>query len=145
MKSLEYLHLLPGHAPPRLEGVAPFKMVVVIDADVTPEWQGQVSGWLVEAGCRYMMAWGKNCSDWDSSVDEANLAVFDFEEVPEDASVMTTWHDGEPLDEVFWFSEFCAMHPSLALERTYILHIAPEPREVEMLKTFRDAQAQPAS
>ena len=116
MQTLEYLHLRPGDAPPRLDGTAPFKAVVVVESDVTPEWQGRVSDWLVRAGCRYMMAWGRDCSGWDSSVDEANLIVFDYPETPEDESIMTTWHDNEPLEEVFWFSQFCAMHPSLELE-----------------------------
>src|SRR5690606_27385773 len=112
----------------------------VIDADVTPEWQGQVSDWLVRSGCRYMMAWGKDCSAWDSSVDEANLVQFDYGEIPEDDFVMTTWHANEPLEEAFWFSQFCAMHPSLELEKTYIVHISPEAREAAMLQAFAAAQ-----
>ena len=122
----------------------PFKAVVIIEAEVTPEWQNKVSEWLVDAGCLYMMAWGINCSDWDSSVDDANLAAFDFqfEEIPEDAFVMTTWHENESLEEVFWFSGSCAMHPSLEIHRTCIVHISLENRATELLKTFREAQHQ---
>ncbi len=140
MQSLEYLHLRPGDTPPRLEAAPPFKAVVVVDSDVTPEWQGQVSDWLVRAGCRYMMAWGKECSSWDSSVDEANLIVFDYGEIPDDNFVMTTWHDNEPLGEAFWFSQFCAMHPSLELEKTYIVHISTQSASAEMLEAFQRAQ-----
>lgn len=101
----------PGDAPPRLDEAAPFKAVVVIDAEVTPEWRGQVSDWLVRCGCRYIMAWGKDCSAWDSSVDEANLMKFDYEEIPEDDVVMTTWHAEEPFEEAFWFSQFSCHTP----------------------------------
>jgi hypothetical protein len=140
METPIYLHLKPGETPPRLEGDALFKAVVVIDSDVSPQWQVQISDWLVRSGCRYMMAWGQKCGDWNSSVDEASLAMFDYGEVPDDDFVMTTWHANEPLQETFWFSEQCAMHPSLELERTYVVHIAPEARATELLKTFRAAQ-----
>jgi hypothetical protein len=140
METPEYIHMRPGDTPPRLDEAAPFKAVVVIDADVTPEWQGQVSDWLVRSGCRYMMAWGKDCSAWDSSVDEANLVKHDFGEISEDDFVMTTWHANEPLEEAFWFSQFCAMHPSLELDRTYIVHISLESKDAAMLKTYVGAQ-----
>jgi hypothetical protein len=140
MEAPKYLHLKPGEPPPPLEGVVPFKAVVVIDCEVTPEWQARISDWLVRSGCRYMMAWGQKCSDWDSSVDEANLAMFGFGEVPDDDFVMTTWHENEPLHDVFWFSERSAKHPSLELEGTYIIHIAPESNAVDLLNAFRAAQ-----
>lgn len=140
METPRYLHLKPGEAPPpRLEGVAPFKAVVVVDSEVTPEWQAQVSDWLVRSGCRYMLAWGWKCGDWDTSVDLASLAMFDYGEIPDDDFVMTTWHANESLQETFWFAAGCA-HPSLKLERTYVVHIAPESRATELLKAFRAAQ-----
>jgi hypothetical protein len=33
----------------------------------SPEWQAQVSDWLLRSGCRCMMAWGRNCGDWNTS------------------------------------------------------------------------------
>lgn len=141
MKTPKYLHLKSGEDPPRLQGVAPFKAVVVVESDVAPAWQAQVSDWLVRSGCRYMLAWGRKCGDWDDSVDLANLAMFDFNDIPENDSVMTTWHEAESLEEVFWFCERCAVHPCLELERTYVVHIAAEGRAAELLETFRIAQA----
>lgn len=140
METPEYIHMRPGDTPPHIDEAAPFKAVVVIDADVTPEWQGQISDWLVRSGCRYMMAWGKNCSAWDSSVDEANLMKYDYGEIPENDFVMTTWHANKPLVEAFWFSQFCAMHPSLELDKTYIVHISLEAKKAAMLQTYVDAQ-----
>ncbi len=143
METPRYLHLKPGDAPPRLEGVAPFKAVLVIDSEVTPEWQAQVSDWLVRSGCRFMMAWGQKCGYWELSVDRANSARFDYGEIPEDDLVITTSHGNELLQETLWFCERCATHPSVELERTYIVYIAPESRETELLKTFRAAQEEP--
>ena len=136
---ITYLHLAPDDALPRLES-GYFKAILVIDDNVTPEWQTAVSDWLVRSGCRYMMAWGHKCGEWDDSVDYASLRLFDYGEVPEDDFVMTTWHDKDSLMDTFWFSAHSAMHPSLNLEQTYIIHIAPSERSNELLQTFRDAQ-----
>jgi hypothetical protein len=86
------------------------------------------------------MTWGHKCGDWETSVDEANLAMFDYGEILEDDFVMTTCHRKESLQDAFWFSEHAAMHPSLELESTYIIHIAPDASATELLKTFRAAQ-----
>jgi hypothetical protein len=137
MEAPRYLHLKPGEALPRLGGVAPFKAVVVVHDEVTPEWQVLVSDWLVRSGCRYMMAWGRNCADWDTSVDLANLAMFSHGAIPKNDFVMTTWHANESLQETFRFSQRCAMHPSLELERTYVLHIGPESRATEIFRAFQ--------
>jgi len=99
METVTYLHLPVGHTPPSLEGPRPFKAVLVIEQQVTSEWQSLVSDWLVQSGCLSMAAWGFDCSSWDDSVDYANLSAFNFGEIPEDAFVMTTWHADEPLRE----------------------------------------------
>lgn len=141
MEEAIYLHLKPGHIPPKLEGVAPFKAVVVVDsADVTSEWRAQVSDWLVQSGCLYMMAWGHNCSAWDDSVDWASLEMSGFGEVPETQFVMTTWHEKASLQETFWFSENSAFHPTVDLKTTYIIHIAPADRAADILGAFHAAQ-----
>jgi hypothetical protein len=141
MDAPTYLHIRPGEGPPHLESVGAFKAVLVIEDHVASEWQATISDWLVRSGCRYMMAWGRNCSSWDDSVDLANLKMFDYGQIPEDDFVMTTWHADEPLEEAFWYSVHAAMHASLDLRKTYIIHIAPSARESELMKTFRDAQS----
>ncbi|MGE0829282.1 MAG: hypothetical protein AB7O04_08025 [Hyphomonadaceae bacterium] len=135
-----YLHIHPGDGPPNISGATPFKAVVVVEADVSSEWRAQISEWLVRAGCRYMMAWGKNCKAWHTSIDDANLTIFNCQEVPDDDFVITTWHDNETLEEVFWFSHSCAMHPSLELAKTYIVHVSHNDLSIEMLRAFREAK-----
>jgi hypothetical protein len=140
MEAPTYIHLVPGEALPALENVGPFRAVVVIEDEVTPEWRSAVSSWLDRSGCRYAMTWGLECEEWHDSIDDANLSRFDFAEVPEDEFVMTTWHERDMLKEVFWFSIHCAMHPSLELGRTIIVHIAPRERSAELLQAFREVQ-----
>ena len=137
----EYLHLRAGQEMPHLTDARPFKAVLVIEEDVTPAWQALVSEWLVRGGCRYMMAWGKNCSRWDDSVDEANVSVFgsNLEGIPEDDFVMTTWHENESLQDTFWFCEKSAVHPAVQLERTFIIHISHSVRREELFEIFRIA------
>ena len=114
-------------------------MVVVVEAEVSPEWQAIVSDWIVRSGCLYMMAWGVGCSSWDDSVDFANLEEFKFGEIPENRFIMTTWHSDEPLADVFWFSKNCASHPTVELERTVLLHISAQNREQELLAAYAEA------
>jgi len=135
----KYVHLAPGTTPPSLDGIKPFRAVVIIDAPVTQEWQSLVSDWLVHSGCLYMMAWGRDCSSWDDSVDLANLQNFDYGEIPDDDFVMTTWHSDEPLSETFWFSKNTAFHPTIELEQSVLVHIAKTASADQLLQAYDEA------
>ena len=134
-----YLQVMPEAVLPDVSGLAPFRAVIIAEAQVSPEWQFAVSAWLVRSGCLYTMAWGMGSSSWDDSVDMANLERFEFKDIPEDSSVMTTWHDDETLDEVFRFCKNNASHPTIALKNTLLLHIATERREYETMSSYVDA------
>ncbi len=131
-----YVRIAPDEPLPDISALAPFKAVVVIEADYTPEWQETVSRWLVESGCRYMMAWGPNCSSWDNSVDHADIAAGGLED--DTKFVLTTWHDDESLESVFWFSRFCAeySYADVALPNAVILHLSEKDRRSELLELF---------
>lgn len=135
---VEYLQIKPEATIPDIVALLPFRSVVIVEATVSPEWQSLVSDWLVRSGCLYMMAWGANCTSWDDSVDMANIEQFHFDNIPEDRSVMATWHTNEPLDEVFWFSKNNAFHPTVKLERTVLLHMSANNRESELLKAYAE-------
>jgi hypothetical protein len=130
-----YIHLPAGSHPPEIKR-SPNRTVVVIEQEVSPEWQAQVSKWIVDSGCLFMMAWDKDCSSWDDSVDYANLEEFDYGEIPDDRFVMTTWHDNEPIEDAFWFCRYCAFHPEIELMNAYIVHISDAPREEELLHAY---------
>ena len=136
--TVQYLqiHSSPHHLP--LGERRPFRAVVIIDQSVASEWQEEVSSWLVRSGCLYMMAWGKGCSSWDDSVDLANLKDFNFEEIPDEKFVMTTWHNNEPLEEVFWFSKHSAFHPNIEMQDTLIIHISDQNNEQGLLTRYKN-------
>ena len=127
---------------PAVADHAPFRAVVVIDAPYSTGWQKDVSDWLVLSGCLYMMAWGEDCSSWDDSVDYANRDAFSSGEIPDEKFVMTTWHERQSLDDVFWQAQFAADHPDVALAGTLIIHISDKEAGDEFLARFIAARDQ---
>lgn len=107
---MTYLHLEPESTLPEITN-EPTRMVVIVAAEVSPEWHVLDSDRIVRSGCLYMMAWGVDCSSWDDSVDWANIDRYDDGPIPEDGFVVTTWHSDEPLEEVFWYSKKVAVDP----------------------------------
>lgn len=140
MDTVAYLHLPVGQSPPSLEGRRAFKALLVSEQPADDAWQALVSEWLVRSGCLFMSAWGHDCGGWHDSVDRANLAAFDFGEIPDDALVRTIWDDG-PLTHALWFVANCAFHPTITtFDHTIIIHIAAEARRAELLSAFQKAR-----
>jgi len=137
--AVKYVQLVPGAELPDISDLKPFRCVVIVEEEPSSEWQAQVSEWLVEAGCLYMMAWGKGCSSWDDSVDYANMKRSGYNDIPEEQFIMTTWHEDEPLKEVFVFSKNDVFHPCVGLPNTLILHISQENREDKVLAEYARA------
>ena len=135
-----YFRIREGEPLPDIARHTPFRAVVILEAQHTAEWQDEVSDWLVNSGCLYMMAWGPGCSEWDDSVDHAMQKKFGRDEIPDESFVMTTWHEGETLEEVFWFAEFCAHDPYVELN-SLIVHVSDTDRGVELLRRYAEAQA----
>ena len=132
-----YVRIAPGEKLPDVSHLRPFKAIVVLKTDYSTDWQNEVSEWLVQSGCRYMMAWGPNCSTWDDSVDWADIEARGFED-DDRKFVMTTWHDDETLESVFWYSQFCAnfSYDDVELTNALILHISNEDQKGELLELF---------
>jgi hypothetical protein len=136
---VEYVRIAGDEPLPKIGHLKPYKAVVVIEEAVSPERQKEISKWLVDTGCLYMMAWGLECSNWDDSVDVANLENFNYQEVPENDLVMTTWHENEVLEEVFWFSKNNANHPTKTLRNTVIIHLGCTDRSTELKHAYGTA------
>ena len=137
-----YLRIIEGDPLPDIGGFAPFRAVVVIDATYSREWQNEVSDWLVNGGCLYMMAWGEDCSSWDDSVDWAQIRKYPGPDgAPEADFVMTTWHDKETLESVFWYCQFCASDPYDLIKHTLIVHVGGTSRDPEFRALFEQAES----
>ncbi len=135
----EYLHLKPGASLPALWLQRPFRTVLIADVTVAPEWQAEVSDWLVRSGCLYVMAWGQGSKAWDDAVDAANLDQFDYADIPREHFVMTTWHADETLEEVLWFAKSAALHPAVPLQSTLLLHISQNNEEGKLVEAYVNA------
>lgn len=137
--SVTYLHAEPGAVLPNIEYNGPYRAVLIVEESTSREWQAAASNWLVQSGCMYAMAWGINCSSWDDSVDWANIEKFVFGSIPEDGFVMTTWHDKETLEEVFWYCKNCAVHSTYDLNHTLLVHIATCEKEAHIVQLYAAA------
>jgi len=138
-EKMKYIQIQQGSELPEIASMAPFRVVVVIEEVVSAEWQSIVSEWLVKSGCLYMMAWGNKCSSWDDSVDYANLSEFKYQEIPANKLVITTWHENEPLKEVFWFSKNNANHSEVKIKNTLVLHISNSNNERKLSNEYKSA------
>jgi hypothetical protein len=136
---LFFVRLGSQDSPPDVSHLRPYKAVLVLESKVAPDRQAAISKWLVRTGCLYMLAWGVECSSWDDSVDLANLEAYDFGDIPEESDIMTTWHEGEPLQEVFWFAKNSAEHPVIPIENTLVIHFSDLNRADELKRQFDNA------
>ena len=121
---------------PDLTNLQPFKLILVAELSVDRKFQSSICRWLVASGCAYLMAWGNDCCAWADAVERENLEAFPNDEIPDARVIITTWHEDELLNEVFWFSKYSAMHPCFALDNLLILHLADETRRDELLDAY---------
>ena len=138
-KILTYLQLPPGSAPPALDHLSPFLAIVLAEEEADELWQADICRWLVASGCRYLLAWGKDCEAWHDMVEDAALEAFDYEDVPAEHAVIATWHEDEDREEVFWFARHRAAHPSHSFNATVILDISLLNRKDEIEQEYADA------
>lgn len=125
--SLFYLWSGPHGDLPSIALNEPFRAVVVAELALSPARMDEISEWLIASGCRYVMAWGENASAWDDAADMASMERNRYEDPRPEELVITTWHPGESLAEVFEFSNESAKHPALSLDELVIVHVASEP------------------
>ncbi len=137
--SVHYIRISETEPLPVIGALRPCRAIVVLDAPYSDEWQDKVSRWLVDSGCLYMMAWGPNCSSWDDSVDYAQIQKFP-DGAPDTEFVMTTWHDKELLEEVFWYATHVAFDPFDRITHNLVVHVGQSDREKELLSLFQYAQ-----
>lgn len=86
--------------PTVLDSVSPhFLLFLALDAtSIRDESLRRIARALIDRGMVYLCAWGGDCSRVHD--------MFDRERDPneqEGRTVMTTWHDDEPIDEALWY------------------------------------------
>lgn len=136
---MRYINIDRSTVLPDISNLAPFKAVVSIEEPPSKERQAEISSWLVDMGCRYVMSCGEGCDSWCDSVRHANLEVFDLDAMDSRDFVMTTGHRHESLRAVFWFSKKAAKHPKVKLKECVVLHLASRHRLAEYEMIYRRA------
>lgn len=134
-----YLHLKSGADPADISEFSPYVAVVMAEDDVASEWRSTISRWLVDTGCMYMIAWGKECALWDDIVDWCHMEKYDFGNYPENSFLITCWFSDYTLEEVFEFAKVHVEHPTVELTYTVLLHISNQNDEAIFLKKYADA------
>ena len=81
-----------------------FAALIVGDAtSVSVQEIGQLARSLLDAGCVYFCCWGPDCERVHDVIDEEyasdGITVHDDE-----STIMTTWHNGDSLEEAVWFA-----------------------------------------
>jgi hypothetical protein len=137
--SFKYIRLQSGDALPPIGDLQPFKAIVIIDDEVSEIWQWEACRWLALSGCRYMMAWGRECASWAESTEEAHLEAYDYADVAPENSVVATSHEDEELSEVFWFAKHRASHPAHELKNTVVLHVSTEDKRTGLQEMLEQA------
>ena len=124
---------------PDISACAPFKAVIVAERAVSGERRAEISEWLVEMGCRYLISHGEGCQFWTDSMRKANLDAFDIDSMSARDFVMTTTHPTEPLRWVLWFAKKIAKHPEHTFNEVLILHLADWSRSTEFIAMYQKA------
>lgn len=136
---MKYIRIDEQEALPTLEYASPFKCLVIISESVSQTKQNEISNWLVKSGCFVMCAWGNNCSSWDDSVDWANIELFNYNPIPPESLVLTTWHENETLEEAMFFIKHLITHEVHKLEYVIVLHISAVNQETEFYTLYTNA------
>ena len=138
-EELHYLHLRHSAELPDISRHAPFKAVICVEDTPNLERQHEISEWLVEMGCRYVVTCGEDSASWCDSVRKANLAIYDIDTMDERDFGMTTGHPHEPLRAVFWYAKKMAKHPKMKLDSCIVLHLGEQNRAAEYELIYRRA------
>ena len=116
-----------------------FKCLILIERQVEDSYRTDVSHLLVKNGCLYTMAWGIDCSLWDDSVDWAFLALYEYGDYPEDQFVMTSWYEGETLQETLAFAKSCTNYSNVDLQDILVLDFSKQERGAFIEESYRKA------
>lgn len=137
-KKLIYLHLAPSNDLPALD-FPPFLTILVVESVADEMWRFELCRRLAASNCRYLLAWGPDCEAWRESAEDAFLEATDYEDVAPERALLTTAHEDEDVEEVFWFARHRAAHPGLSLDTVLILHVAQQPDRDRLLQAYKDA------
>lgn len=95
-------------------------------ADVDAPCRARVARALLDAGCVYLVAGGAECEAWHDAFDE-EIVDRELAAGAPAPLVPTTWHEGEPPEEVAFFFVHCATVDGEPPARRVVLHVGTSP------------------
>jgi hypothetical protein len=105
-------------------------------APLPPDERWELAQRLVTSQCRYAVCGGTECEAIHDDVDSAYIGPF-LEDGAEDLQrphVMTTWHAGEPHDEVAFFFVLNTNFDEHDFREYLVVHVGGLPRDHEALE-----------
>ena len=124
-----YYHFQPQNSDLCIpDHLSVFKCLIVAGRDINADYRARISEQLVNAGCLYALAWGRECSAWDDSVDWAYRDAQGEAEFRKESHVVTTWHEGEDLRDTVAFARRCE-HPFAMLDDLLVLDFGSRHRQ----------------
>jgi hypothetical protein len=132
--------LSPTAALPSLAG-APFTLLLwdhsaAFDAAA----RARVARAVLDAGCAYAVCGGHACEAWHDAIDEELVAreLATPQDAPAPPLVPTTWHAGEPPEEVAFFFMRCVAIDDAPPARRVVLHLGTSPAARTLEDALRD-------
>ena len=89
---------------------------------------------LIKAGCVYFSCWGPDCERVHDIIDECDPYT--------DAVIMTTWHEGVPIEEALWYFLNCTW-PDDKFQDSFVASIAVTVGSVNWAAAARSAVNDP--
>lgn len=138
-KSYQYIRLDEQSFLPALNNPDQWGAIIVADLPFSVERRVAVARWLYRENCRWMAAWGVECSKWDDALDDAEIEQWP-DGAPENQTIVTTWHDVEGLDEVFWFiGTQASTFDDQDFSHFVIVHLSSSDKSDELTQRFEAA------
>jgi len=139
MRDPIYLCLSPDDPLEQPGQSEPARFLLIAEETTSQQYKESIAKALVRGNCLYFLAWGSESEAWHDAVDAANYELFESKSIPDERLIVTTWHDDEPLSEVFLFAKKNAFHPEVELQRTVLLHVSHVPQERKFLGEYAAA------
>ncbi|WP_350334319.1 DUF7684 family protein [Coralliovum pocilloporae] len=139
---LRYKHLLPEKDISILDEKLSYKCVLLSEMKATASYRNSLCRQLINSGCKYFMAWGTECETWHDSMDTAVLEKSNYDEVPADEMVITTWHDGESIVDVLRFAKIdaCKSYTDEPLNELLVLDTSEQNRKAVVQEYFENTR-----
>lgn len=131
-----YTRISENDPLPDISDLSPFKAILIVEDKPSAAWQTSVCEWLINHGCHYILAWGKDCYSWHKRIESIKSIYREYGNVSDRDSTITTWHDDWTLEQVFHYAKFASNHPTVNLSNILLVHLSSDDKESSFIDEF---------